>query len=152
VSRGCARPGGASRGPVRSRVPGIAIVALLSLSCSPREGVPFRAYRDFAEAVSEREADRAFALLSSDTQAWLRERARLAAGTAPGVVSPSAQQLLIGTAALASRPLASVVLLRESGSRAVVEAWEEGGPKREVELVREKGWRVRIPRPSSPAR
>ena len=89
------------------------------------------------------------ALLSSDTQAWLDARARTAAAAAPGVVAPSGEQLLIGTAARTSPPVTGTIVLRESRDRAVVEVEEEGGAKREVELVREKGWRVRILPPAA---
>jgi hypothetical protein len=123
------------------------VVAMALAACAPREGSPEVAYRAFARAVSERDGDRAWELLSSDTRAWLEARAKTAAAAAPGVVPPSGRQLLLGDAALSVRPLASVLVLRESRDRAVVEAAEEGGPKREIELVREGGWRVRIPEP-----
>ena len=128
----------------------VALAALALVACAPREGSPEVAYRAFARAVTERDADRAWGLLSSDTQAWLEARAKSAAAAAPGVVAPSGRQLLIGDAALGPRPLVSVVVLRESRDRAVVEAAEEGGAKREVQLVREGGWRVRVPEPASP--
>jgi len=123
----------------------VAVVACALLACASREGSPELAYRAFARAMSERDADRAWELLSSDTQAWLDARAKAVAGTAPGVVPPSGKHLLLGDASLVPRPLASVLVLRESRDRALVEAAEEGGPKREVELVREGGWRVRVP-------
>ena len=125
------------------------VVALTLLACAQREGSPDLAYRAFVRAVSEHDADRAWGFLSSDTQAWLEARARTAASAAPGVVPPSGQHLLLGDAALTPRPLASVVVVRESRDRAIVEAAEEGGAKREVELVREGGWRVRVPEPGA---
>jgi hypothetical protein len=125
------------------------LISLLSafafLACASRESTPELAYRALAQAVSERDADRAWALLSADTQAWLEARAKAAAAKAPGVVPASGRELLLGDASLAPRPLASVLVLRESRDRAVVEVAEEGGPKREVELVREGTWRVRVP-------
>jgi hypothetical protein len=127
------------------------LIALALVACAPREGSPELAYRAFVRAVNERDADRAWALLSSESQAWLEARAKSAAVAAPDVVAPSGRQLLIGDAALAPRPLASVLVVRESRDRAVVEAAEEAGPKREVELVREGGWRVRVPEPSARA-
>jgi hypothetical protein len=127
----------------------LAASVLLStlLACVAREGSPDVACRELARAVADRDAERAWALLSSDTQAWLEARAKQVADAAPGVVPPSAEQLLLGTAARTSRPLAGVVVVRESRDRAVVEVEEEGGAKRQVELVREGGWRVRIPPP-----
>jgi hypothetical protein len=124
------------------------LAAIALAACAPREGSPGAAYRAFVRAVSERDADRAWGILSSDTQAWLEARARSAAAAAPGVVAPSGRQLLLGDAALGPRPLASVVVVRETRDRAVVEVAEEGGAKREVELVREGGWRVRVPEPA----
>ena len=126
-------------------------LALALVACAPRDGSPEVAYRDFTRAVSEHDGDRAWDLLSSDTRAWLEARAKAAAAAAPGVVAPSGQQLLLGDAALAQRPLASALVVRESRDSAIVEAAEEGGPKREVELVREGGWRVRVPEPSASA-
>jgi hypothetical protein len=120
------------------------------MACAPRGDTPVAAYRAFTRAVGERDAAAAWGLLSSDTQAWLEARARRAAALAPGVVTPSARELLIGDRAAAHRPLATVVVLRESRDRAVLEASEEGGLKREVELVREGGWRIRIQEPREP--
>jgi hypothetical protein len=119
----------------------------LAVACTARDAPPDAAYRAFARAMGERDAERAWALLSSDTRAWLDARAKAVAAAAPGVVAPSGRQLLVGDAALALRPLASVIVLRESPDLAVVEVAEEGGAKRPVELVREKGWRVRVPPP-----
>ncbi|HET9595276.1 MAG TPA: hypothetical protein VFP65_06835 [Anaeromyxobacteraceae bacterium] len=125
-----------------------ALLALAPGACARRDAAPDVAYRAFARAVSERDGERAWSMLSADTQAWLEARARAAAQAAPGVVPPSARQLLIGDAALAARPLASALTLRESADRAVVEVTLQGGEKREAELVREGGsWRVRLPEP-----
>src|SRR3990172_6363026 len=77
----------------------LALVALALVACAPREGSPEVAYRDFTRAVSERDGERAWDLLSSDTRAWLEARAKAAAAAAPGVVAPSGQQLLLGAAA-----------------------------------------------------
>ncbi len=126
------------------------LVALALLACAQRDGAPDLAYRAFVRAVSERDADRAWGMLSTDTQAWLEARARSAAAAAPGVVAPSGRKLLLGDAALAPRPLATAVVLRESRDLALVEAAEEGGARRQVELVREGGWRVRVPEPPRP--
>lgn len=130
---------------------GLPLTAFLLIACAAcaREGTgtPDATYRAFARAASERDDDRAWALLSADTQAWLDRRAKAVAAAAPGVVAASGRQLLFGDAALATRPLATALVLRESRDQAVVEVAEEGGPKREVGLVREGGWRVRIPDP-----
>src|SRR6266542_4308880 len=78
----------------------------LALACHRAGERPDAAYRAFARAVAERDADRAYALLSSDTQAWLEARAKSAAASAPGVVPPSGRSLLLGDASLAPRSLA----------------------------------------------
>ena len=129
------------------RLVSAAVALALALSCA-RELPPAAAYRAFARAAADRDADRAWALLSSDTQAWLDARAKEVAAEAPGVVAPSGRALLLGDAALAARPVASAVVVRESRDLAVLAVQEEGGPKREVEMVRERGWRVRIPPPA----
>jgi len=131
---------------MRTRLVAAATLAL-ALACHRAGERPDAAYRAFARAVAERDADRAYALLSSDTQAWLEARAKSAAASAPGVVPPSGRSLLLGDASLAPRSLAEVVVLREARDRAVLSVAEEGGAKGEVELVREGGWRVRIPAP-----
>ncbi len=124
----------------------VALLALL-LACTPAQPGPGAAYRAFTQAVADRDADRAWGLLSSDTRAWLDARARVASTAAPGVVASGGEDLLLGTATREARPLASLVVLRASRDEAVVEAQEEGGARRQVELVREGGWRVRIPPP-----
>ncbi len=121
---------------------------LLLAACVAREEAPENVYRAFVHAVADHDEERAWALLSPDTQAWMSARARVVSAAAAGVVAPSAEQLLIGNAARAARPLRSVVLVRESRDLAVLEVEEEGGPKRQVELVRTKGWRIRIPPPT----
>jgi hypothetical protein len=129
----------------------VALVVTVAISvlvaCASREGSPETAYRAFARAVSERDGDRAWGLLAEETRAWLDARAKEVSASAPGVVAPSGRQLLLGTLSRAAPPPASVIVLRESRDRAVVEVEEEGGTKREVELVREGGWRVHIPPP-----
>jgi hypothetical protein len=40
-----------------------------------------------------------------------------------------------------------VVVVREGKDRALLAVAEDGGGRREIELVREGGWRVRIPPP-----
>jgi hypothetical protein len=125
------------------------LALLVSLACARGTPPPDAVYRAFARAVEERDAKAAFALLSSDTRAWLDERARRAAEAAPGVVPASGEKLLLGEGALVARPLASVVVVRESLDEAVLRVTEEGGAPRDVELVREKGWRVRLPDPGA---
>ena len=127
----------------------ILLAAAVLAACAQREGSPEAAYRAFVRAVADRDGERAWALLSKDTQAWLDTRAREAAAHAPGVVPPSGRELLLGDAARAARPIVEVIVRRESRDSAVVEVKEEGGATREVELVREQGWRVRLPPPPS---
>jgi len=62
-------------------------------------------------------------------------------------VAPSGRDLLLGDAVRTARPISDVVLLRESRDRALLQVREQGGAAREVELVREGGWRVRLPKP-----
>jgi len=122
----------------------LALAAALVAGCARGEGSPEAAYRAFVRAVGDRDVDRAWGLLSTDTRAWLDERARGAAARAPGIVPASGKELLLGDAALTARPLTAVVLRRESRDRAVLQVTEEGERPQEVELVREQGWRVRL--------
>ncbi|HEX8909635.1 MAG TPA: hypothetical protein VF805_10555, partial [Anaeromyxobacteraceae bacterium] len=61
----------------------------------------------------------------------------------------SGRQLLLGDAARAAPPIAEVMVRRESRDRALLEVTEEGGARREVELVLEQGWKVRLAPPAS---
>jgi len=130
--------------------PLLAAALAAALACAQGgDARPDATYSAFARAVADRDADRAWALLSADTQAWLDARALAAAAAAPGVVAASGRHLLLCDGSLAPRPLAEAVTVREDRARAVVRATEEGGAQREVDLVRERGWRVRIPAPRS---
>ena len=121
---------------------------LLSLAACAREPGPEAAYRSLAKAVAERDADKAWSLLSRDSQKRLEALARQAAAQAPGVVSPSARQLLLGDASLAARPLAQLTVASQDGDRAVLRVEEQGRPPRQVTMVREgRGWRVELPPP-----
>ncbi len=121
----------------------LALVALLA-GCA-REQAPDAAYRALVKAVADRDADRAWSLLSRASQKRLDAKARAVAAQAPGVVPASGKQLLIGDAARLSRPVSSVVIVRESADRAVLRVEVEGAPPAEVTLVREGGWRVELP-------
>ena len=67
----------------------LALAASLAAGCARGEGSPEAAYRAFARAAAERDAERAWTLLSTDTRAWLEERARGAAARAPGIIPPA---------------------------------------------------------------
>ncbi len=122
------------------------LLALLSLSpACARDLGPEAAYRSFLKAVADRDADRAWNLLSRASQKRLDERARAAAAQAPGVVPPSGRQLLLGDAALQARPAAAVALVSQTGQRAVLRVEVQGAPPREVTLVHEGRWRVELP-------
>ncbi len=130
-------------------------LALLSLAvplACARDLGPEASYRALAKAVSDRDAERAWSLLTRASQKRLDERARAAAARAPGVVPATGRQLLLGDAALASRPVTSVVVLRESGDRAVLRVEVEGAAPREVTMVREGRWRVELPEVPDPGR
>lgn len=132
----------------------LAVLAGLAVgaACAVPDVGPAATWKAFARAVSARDEDKAWDLLSRDTQAWLQARAAAVAAAAPGVLVPSARQLLVGSEVTAVRPLASAVVVRESRDRAVVRVTEEGGATRDVELVNERGWRVRIPEPAAAER
>jgi hypothetical protein len=116
----------------------------LAPACS-RELGPEAAYRALAKAVAERDADRAWSLLSRSSQERLDRKAQEAAARAPGVVPGSGRQLLLGDAAFLSRPASAVSVVSRSGDRALLRVDVEGSAPREVTLVREGSWRVEIP-------
>ncbi len=122
------------------------LLSLLALSpACARDLGPEAAYRSFLKAVAERDADKAWNLLSRASQKRLDERARAAAARAPGVVPPSGRQLLLGDAALQARPVAAVALVSQTDQRAVLRVEIQGTPPREVTLVHEGRWRVELP-------
>ena len=124
------------------------LALLLSLAACAREPGPEAAYRSLARAVAERDADKAWSLLSQGSQRRLDALAREAASRAPGVVSPSGRQLLLGDASLSVRPLSRVEVAREEGDRVVLRVEEQGEGPREVTMVREgQGWRLELPPP-----
>jgi hypothetical protein len=133
---------------VRPRLALLAAIAAALLPACSRELGPEATYRSLVRAVAERDGDAAWPLLASGTQAWLAERARLAAAVAPGVVSPDPRVLLLGDASLGARPPASIEVARAAADRAVLRVEAPGAPAAEVTLVREGGrWRFDLPRP-----
>lgn len=132
------------------RWPALAVLLAFALGGCSRDLGPEASYRALARAVAERDADKAWSLLSSGSQKRLDALAREAAARAPGVVPASGRQLLLGDASLASRKIASLELVDSSGDRALLRVAAEGLPPREVQLVREGGrWRVELPEPDS---
>jgi hypothetical protein len=123
---------------------------LAVLGCAPAER-PDVAYRALVDAVRARDGDRAWQLLSSRTQAWLDARAKAAAARAPGVVPASGRELLLGGGGAAVRPPRTVVVLRESADRAVLQVGDEGAAPREVTMVNEGGWRLDLEEPPAGA-
>ncbi|HET7753291.1 MAG TPA: hypothetical protein VFK85_05220 [Anaeromyxobacteraceae bacterium] len=131
-----------------TRLPALALAAALLLPGCRKSGPPDATYRAFAQATREGDAETAWGLLSQRTREWLDGRAKQIAAQAPaGVVQPSGKALLLGDAALAAPRVKSVVVVRESADRAVLQVDAEGQPPREVTLVNERGWRVDIPPP-----
>jgi hypothetical protein len=130
------------------RLPALALAAVLLVPGCRKAGAPDVAYRTFAQATREGDAETAWSLLSERTREWLDRRAADVSSRAPdGVVPASGKALLLGNAALAAPKVKSIVILRESADRAVLQVEAEGQPAREVTLVNEGGWRVDIPPP-----
>jgi hypothetical protein len=125
----------------------LAAVLVLSLPACRREEPPDAVWRRLSAAVRARDADTAWSLLSGDTRRWLDARAAAAAAAAPGVVPASGRDLLLGAAAVATRPPRSIVLVRESQERAVLLVGTEPGEGVEVTLVNEGGWKLDLPEP-----
>jgi hypothetical protein len=126
----------------------LALVAAVALACSRPPAAPDAAYRELVAAVRARDAEAAWSLLSTSTRAWLDARAKAAAARAPRVVPASGKELLLGSAAATVRAPHSILVVRESADRAVLQVTEaEGEPPREVTLVKEGRWRVELPEP-----
>ncbi|HEY7725368.1 MAG TPA: hypothetical protein VH880_08540 [Anaeromyxobacteraceae bacterium] len=124
------------------------VPALLLSACVPRDAPPDAAYRAFARAAAERDADEAWRLLSARTRAWMEARGRAAAAAAPGVVAASGPRLLLGDAALATAPVREIEVLRREGDAAVLRVVDAAGAAAEVRMVREGGaWRVELAEP-----
>jgi hypothetical protein len=130
--------------PARLAVLGVAL--FLAVPACQRELPPDAAYRALVRAMSERDEEAAWELLSSATRDRLEARARIAAAAAPGVVRPSARALLAGDAPLAVLPPTSIVLKEMGPDRAVLRVEAPGARSAEVILIRERGaWRVDLP-------
>ena len=128
-------------------MPRLFALVLLAASACTRPTTPDVTYRMFAKAVSDRDPETAWSLLSTESKTWLESRAKDAAAAAPGVVPPDAKHLMFGNAIAGARPVKSVMLLRESPDVAAVKVEVEGQTPQEVQLVREAGfWKVQIPK------
>jgi hypothetical protein len=131
-------------------LPVLAAAVLAALPACGRDLPPDATYRALVRAMADRDAEAAWALLSADSQRWLQERARGAAAAAPGVVSSSARQLLVGDASLGAPSPRSIEVVSASADRAVLRVEGRAGAPQDVTLVREGGrWRVEIPRPAA---
>jgi hypothetical protein len=120
---------------------------LLTVAACARPSTPDITYKQFAKAVTDRDPETAWSLLSKDSQGWLEGRAKAVADTAPGVVPADAKHLMFGNAIAGAKPVKSVVVLRESPDTAVVKVEVDGATPQEVQLVREGGfWKVQIPK------
>jgi hypothetical protein len=124
----------------------LALALLLSPAGCRREAGPAERYAAFAAAARDGDAEAVWSMLSGGSRAAFQARARALAERAPGVVAPTARQLVLGDLAPRARRPRSVVVVRESREAAVVAVEVEGSAAREVSLVREGGlWRVVVP-------
>ena len=131
---------------VKARLAALGVALFLAIPACQRDRPPDAAYRDLVRAMSERDEEAAWDLLSSATRGRLEERARAAAAAAPGVVPPSARAQLAGDAALAVLPPTSIVVVEVGPDRALLRVEAPGAEPGEVVLVREGGgWRVDLP-------
>jgi hypothetical protein len=131
------------------RAPPLAALTLLLAACRPaRDDTPEAAYRSFAAAANKGDAERAFALLSPDSQARVRARlAGLGAASGGSLGEDAARWMFSGGRA---PPLTAVQLLKKDPDRATLGV-TAGERTREVTLVRQGSvWRVQLPRGSAP--
>ena len=127
--------------------PALALAALLLLlpACQ-RDLPPDATYRALVRAVADRDEAAAWKLLSHGTQERLEARARAAAAAAPGVVPASAREMLVGDAALVTRPPSAITVAGGTADRVVLRVEAPGAEPRDVVLLREGGaWRVDLP-------
>ena len=130
--------------PARLATLGLAL--LLAVPACQRDLPPDAAYRALVRAISERDEEAAWNLLSSATRQRLEAQARVAAAAAPGVVPASARALLAGDAGLAVLPPTSIAVQESGPDRAILRVEAPGTKPQEVVLVRERGgWRVDLP-------
>lgn len=125
----------------------LALAALLALPACRRDVGPADRYRAFAAAARAGKAEEVWAMLSEASRAELDRRAGdLAAKAPPGVLARSGRALVLGDLSALAPRASAVVVVRESRDQAVLAVEVEGGPAREVTLVREGGvWRVVVP-------
>lgn len=124
----------------------LALSLLLASAGCRRDVGPADRYAAFAAAAREGDADAVWSMLSARSREALEVQARALAARAPGVVAPSARQLVLGDLAPRARRPRSIVVVRESRDAAVVAVELDGAPVREASLVREGGvWRVVVP-------
>ena len=129
-----------------ARLAGLGLALLLAVPACQRDLPPDATYRALVRAVSERDEETAWNLLSSATRARLEAQARVAAAAAPGVVPASARALLAGDAALAVLPPTSIAVQQSGPDRAILRVEAPGTRPEDVVLVRERGgWRVDLP-------
>lgn len=135
-----------NRSFARSRLAALGAALSLAIPGCQRDLPPDAAYRALVRAMSERDEEAAWDLLSSATRSRLEARARAAASAAPGVVPPSARAQLAGDAPLAVLPPTSIVVTELGPERAVLRVEAPGAEPGQVVLVRERGgWRVDLP-------
>jgi hypothetical protein len=131
------------------RAPGLPLLAAALLALLPacqKDLPPDATYRALVRAMTDRDEEAAWTLLSAGTRARLEARAKAAAAAAPGVVPASARALLAGDAPLAIRPPSSIAIVQSGPDRAVLRVEAPGGAPRDVVLLREGGaWRVDLP-------
>ncbi len=118
----------------------LVLVAVATSGC--RQDRPDDAYRAFAKAFAERNADTAWKLLSSSTRALLTSTAKATALAEHAKAPKDGRGLMFEGESLA-RKVKAVAIIREGDERATVEVLDDAGGRAKVAMVRERGkWRV----------
>jgi hypothetical protein len=123
-------------------------LALLATGGACRGEGPAEAFLKFAEALSERDAEAAWAALASESRRQIEEQAAELERLSGGTSRRDPRELLLATALHAKRSKRAVTVGKAEGERAVLKVGLEAGGEDEVTMVREEGkWRVALPKP-----
>ncbi len=121
----------------------VALLACLILSGCKGETTPEDAYRTFAAALANRDGDKAFSMLSQESQEKLTKLAQEASAKAQGGV-PADPRRMIVSGDPAAKAIKEVKVVSRGQGSAVISVDDGSGPK-PVKMVREGlRWKVSL--------
>lgn len=124
------------------------LFSLTGLSACKERG-PKQSFRAFYAAVAKSDGDRAWSLLSHETQQAIQKF--IDASTEAGVEAPSPQKMLVkGGYLRAVREIAEIEIINQARGRATLKVTDETGETQLVSLIKEgEDWRLLLPIPKS---